>query len=111
MSLTNNIRMLMDIQDSNVIFEEDFLQTGTFKGKKCKFINGKLSYTPTHCEVCGIENQNFTIYKNGTQTSRITLPYHGIYPAYLLLKKQRFMCKSCEYSFTAQTSVVKKNCG
>lgn len=100
----------MDIQDSNVIFEEDFLQSGTFKGKKCKFINGKLSYTPTHCAACGIENQNFTIYKNGTQTSRITLPFLGMYPTYLLLKKQRFMCKACQHSFTAQTSVVKKNC-
>lgn len=100
----------MDIQDSNVIFEEDFLQQDTFKGKKCKVINGKLSYTPTHCTACGIENQNFTIYKNGTQTSRITLPFLGMFPAYLLLKKQRFMCKICQHTFTAQTSVVKKNC-
>ncbi|MFD1928538.1 ISL3 family transposase, partial [Sporosarcina siberiensis] len=70
----------------------------------------KLSFTPTHCDACGIVNQNYTIYKNGTQTSRITLPFLGMYPAYLLLKKQRFMCKACQHSFTAQTSVVKKNC-
>lgn len=79
----------MDIQDSNVIFEEEFLQSGTFKGIKCKVITGKLSYTPTYCKVCGIENQNFTIQKNGTQTSHIRLPFLGMYPAYLLLKKQR----------------------
>ena len=102
--------MLIDIQDSNVIFEHDFFQMGTFKGMNCKFIKGKLSYRPTHCDACGIKNQNYMIYKNGTQTSRITLPFLGMYPAYLLLKKQRFMCKACRHSFTAQTSVVKKNC-
>ncbi|MFD1927981.1 ISL3 family transposase, partial [Sporosarcina siberiensis] len=74
MSITNDIRMLIDIQDSNVIFEHDFFQMGTFKGNSCKFIKGKLSFTPTHCDACGIVNQNYTIYKNGTQTSRITLP-------------------------------------
>ncbi len=83
---------------------------GTFKGKKCKFITGRLSYTPTHCEACGIENQNYTIYKNGTQTSRITRPFHGMYPTYLLLQKQRFMCKTYQHSFTGQTSVVKRSC-
>ncbi|MFD1928313.1 ISL3 family transposase, partial [Sporosarcina siberiensis] len=74
MSITNDIRMLIDIQDSNVIFEHDFFQMGTFKGNSCKFIKEKLSFTPTHCDACGIVNQNYTIYKNGTQTSRITLP-------------------------------------
>lgn len=102
--------MLIDIQDSNVIFEHNFFRMGTFKGKNCKFIKAKLSFTPTHCDACGIENENYIIYKNGTQTSRITLPFLGMYPAYLLLKKQRFMCKSCQHSFTAQTSVVKRNC-
>lgn len=110
MSLTNNIRKLIDIQDANITFEEDFFQTGTLKGQTCKFIKGKLSYIPKDCNACGIENQNGIIYKNGTQTSRLTLPFLGMYPAYLLLKKQRFMCKACKCSFTAQTSIVEKNC-
>lgn len=110
MSLTHSIGKFIDIQDSNIVFNEEFFHMGTFKGKKCKYISGKLSYTPTHCEACGVENQNDTIYKNGSQTSRITLPFIGMYPAYLLLKKQRFMCKACKQTFTAQTSIVKKNC-
>lgn len=110
MSLTNDIRKLIDIQDSHITFEENFFEMGILKGQKCKFIKGKLSYTPTECAACGIENQNYNLYKNGTQTSRLTLPFIGMYPAYLLLKKQRFMCKACECSFTAKTSVVKKNC-
>src|SRR5690625_5680833 len=33
-----------------------------------------------------------------------------MHPTYLLLRKQRFFCKSCERSFTAQTPLVKKHC-
>src|SRR5690625_5571433 len=42
--------------------------------------------------------------------SRITLPITGTLPTYLRLKKQRFVCKSCNSSFTAETTIVKKNC-
>src|SRR5690625_7866213 len=42
--------------------------------------------------------------------SRITLPITGTLPTYLRLKKQRFVCKSCNSSFTAETTLVKKNC-
>ena len=40
----------------------------------------------------------------------MTLPFIGLYPAYLLLKKQGFMCPACRRSFTAETSVVNKHC-
>lgn len=107
LSFTNDIRNLIDIQDTNITFEENCIQIGTYKNKTCKFITGKLSYHPDGCEVCRTKNEDYTIYKNGTQTSRITLPLQGNCPAYLLLKKQRYLCKSCHYSFTAKTSVVK----
>lgn len=110
MSITNDIKTFIDIQDSNLIFEENCVYMGTFRNRKCKFIEGKLSYIPRHCERCGVENHDYTIYKNGTQTSRITLPFIGMYPAYLLMKKQRFMCTVCNQSFTAKTKVVEKNC-
>jgi len=81
-----------------------------FKGKTAKFMTGKLTYTPTHCECCGVKNENYTIYKNGTKTSRITLPFTGIHPTYLLLKKQRFFCKACNHSLIAKSSIVEKHC-
>ena len=84
MSISHSIGKLIAIQDANIVFNEEFFHMGTFKGEKCKFISGKLSYTPTHCEACGVENQNETIYKNGSQTSRITWHFIGMYPAYLL---------------------------
>uniref|UniRef100_UPI00344DAD20 hypothetical protein n=1 Tax=Carnobacterium TaxID=2747 RepID=UPI00344DAD20 len=34
----------------------------------------------------------------------------GIYPTYLLLKKQRFMCIFCRVTFTAKTPIVKDHC-
>src|SRR5690625_309890 len=102
--------MLLDIQDENIVFEENCVKEGLFKGKTCKFITGKLTYTPTHCKKCGVKNEDYTIYKNGTQTSRITLPISGVHTTYLNLKKQRFICKACQSSFTAETPIVKKNC-
>lgn len=110
MSTSNSIRNLLDIQDTNIIFEDDCVKPGEHKGKACKYISGKLSYNPTHCKECGIENKDFVVYKNGTQISRITLPISGVKPTYLCLKKQRFMCKACKSSFTAETPIVKMNC-
>jgi transposase len=110
LSYSNSIKSLIDIQDPNITFDEDCVKAGTFKGKACKYISGTLTYSPTHCVNCGVENTNFTIYKNGTQLSRITLPFTGVNPTYLLLKKQRFLCKKCNNSFTAKTPIVEQNC-
>lgn len=110
MSYSNDIRTVLDIQDLNITFEENCIKEGRYKGKPCKYITGKLTYDPTHCEACGFKNKDYTIYKNGTQISRITLPITGIHPTYLLLHKQRFKCKACDSSFTAKTPIVKKSC-
>ncbi len=59
---------------------------------------------------CHIPNEQYTVYGNGTQVSRITLPMSGVHPTYLVLKKQRFNCKSCGASFTVETPIVKENC-
>ncbi len=110
LSYSNSIKSLIDIQDLNITFDEDCVKQGTYKGTACKYITGTLSYNPTHCPKCGIENKNFTVFKNGTQLSRITLPLTGVNPTYLLLRKQRFMCKECNTSFTAKTPIVERNC-
>lgn len=110
MSSSNSIKSLLDIQDPNVTFEEDCVIEGFRKGKRCKYISGKLTYTPTYCGKCGVENIDFTVYKNDTQLSRITLPISGVNPTYLLLQKQRFMCRACQCSFTAKTPIVQRNC-
>src|SRR5690625_2386961 len=106
--MSHDIQTLLDIQDPSIIFEENCIQEGKYKGKPCKYVMGKLTYTPTFCEVCGVGNEDYTIYKNGTQTSRITLPITGVNLTYLYLKKQRLLCKVCGNSFTAKTPIVKK---
>lgn len=110
LSISNVIRMLLDIQDPNIIFEESCIKEGVLKGKACKYITGKLTYEPSHCKSCGVKKEDYIVIKNGTQMSRITLPITGVQPTYLCLKKQRFLCKACNDSFTAETSIVKRNC-
>lgn len=110
MSISNDIKKLLDIQDPNITFEKNFIEEGIHKGKPCKYVTGKLTYDPMACKKCGIKNEDNIVIKNGTQTSRITLPISGVQPTYLRLKKQRFVCKACESSFMAETSIVKRNC-
>ena len=62
MSYSNSIKSLLDIQDPNIIFEEDCVKEGTFKEKTCKYISGNLTYNPTHCERCGVENVDYMVY-------------------------------------------------
>ncbi|MBQ0139199.1 MAG: transposase, partial [Kurthia sp.] len=55
-------------------------------------------------------NETFSIIKNGTQTSRITLPLIGRHRTFLLLKKQRFFCKNCSCIFIAESAIVDRHC-
>src|SRR5699024_6749247 len=91
---SNNIKLLLDIQDKNIEIGENAIELRSYQGRMAKFITAKLTYTPAYCECCGVKNEDYTIYKNGTKTSRITLPISGVYTTYLNLKKQRFYCKA-----------------
>lgn len=110
MPTTDDMRKILDIQDKNIFFEDNCVKHGKRKGKKCKFIYARLTYMPKACEKCGLLNENYTIYRNGNQVSRITLPSTGIYPTYLMLKKQRFKCKECEATFVAKTNLTEEKC-
>ncbi|WP_440896214.1 transposase family protein [Amphibacillus sp. Q70] len=110
MSTCNDIRFLIDVQDENITFSPGCVTLGEYNGKPCKFISGELTYDPTHCEKCGIKNENYVVIRNGKQTSRITLPMAGTSLTFLKLKKQRFFCKACRSSFTAKTSIVETSC-
>ena len=110
MSNSNDIKLLLDIQDKNIVLEENAVELKVYKGKMAKFITAKLTFTPSHCKRCGIENKNYTVYKNGTKTSCITLPITGTHPTYLNLKKQRFFCKACNSTFSASSKIVDNHC-
>src|SRR5699024_6542481 len=102
--------LLLDIQDKNIEIGENAVELRSYQGRMSKFITAKLTYTPAYCECCGVKNEDYTIYKNGTKTSRITLPISGVYTTYLNLKKQRFYCKECNGTFSASTSLVQIHC-
>ena len=80
------------------------------KGQAALILHASLTYTPHCCAKCGVVNQNYTIIKNGTQESMITLPFHPFKPFYLCLRKQRFYCRSCGKTFMASTHLVNFNC-
>nr|WP_222594279.1 hypothetical protein [Halolactibacillus miurensis] len=36
-------------------------------------MEGALTYTPTHCDCCHVENKDYTIIKNGTKKLTIVI--------------------------------------
>lgn len=108
--MTHFISSLLQIKEPNLDYTKSTVEEVFYKGIKSLFITAKLTYNPTHCPACGCINADYSIVKNGTRTSRITLPHVSGLPAYLKLSKQRFLCKHCDHSFTAETSIVDKYC-
>ena len=91
---------MLQIKDKNVKWE-DTVEEVYFKKKKSLFFFDTYSYCPDACL-----KRVFSIVKNGTRTSRITLnPVSGL-PAFLKLRKQRFFCRECFHSFTADTTSI-----
>ncbi|HEA0046732.1 TPA: transposase, partial [Staphylococcus aureus] len=105
----NIILESFDLEDKNIVFEGK-LEKIEYKGRRCFFYYAKLIYTPEVCPHCDCKNMNGNLIKNGTKTSRITMPKISEYPAYIMLSKQRFKCKTCERYFTAETPEVDKYC-
>lgn len=106
----NDTRNFTGIQDENIIYDSPSTEMTTIKGRNAVIIHAKLTYRPKACQKCGITNEDYTVIKNGTQTSKIRLfnTYHSI--NYLHLRKQRFYCKACRETFVAETNLVKKHC-
>ncbi|MFO3692307.1 transposase family protein [Staphylococcus felis] len=53
---------------------------------------------------CGIQNDTHLIIKHGFHKTKVYMGLIFERPAYLNLKKQRFYCKACNQTFTAETS-------
>ena len=101
--------VVLQIKDKNIKWEDN-VEEVYFKKKQSLFFFATYTYCPDACPNCGCVNRDFSIVKNGTRTSRITLnPVSGL-PAFLKLRKQRFFCRECSHSFTADTtSIVDRN--
>ena len=53
--MSKDIKILLDIQDENIYFENNSTENKEFKGKTSKFITGTLTYQPSCCENCGVK--------------------------------------------------------
>lgn len=106
MSLAYSIINLLNIKDENISLLQDEVTTELFKGTYHKIIHAKLSYSPHECPHCQSKN----IIKWGYKTSNIKLLKVAGFNSIFRLKKQRFLCKNCSKSFSAETNFVKKYC-
>ena len=106
MSQIYSIKNLLNIKDKNITFTENGISMENFKGVYSKIIHAKLSYSPNQCPHCHGKD----IIKWGSKTSNIRLLKILEYNSILRLQKQRFRCKDCGKTFSAETDIVDKNC-
>lgn len=106
MSQIYSIKNLLNIKDKNITFTENGISMENFKGVYSKIIHAKLSYSPNQCPHCHGKD----IIKWGSKTSNIRLLKILEYNSILRLQKQRFRCKDCAKTFSAETDIVDKNC-
>ena len=102
---------LLNIEDPNVKLTENFYKLENFEGIKYKVIEATLSYNPKFCHRCGcVFNDKQTYEKNGFKSSDILMLDVCNHGCILRLKKQRFLCHSCNRKFFAKTKIVNDGC-
>ena len=108
MTHTDYTKLMLNIEDKNIYFNENCLEIVNIKGIKTKVFHGYLTYVPNYCPKCGCVNESFDdiIKWNWKRNCKIKLTKACGYNILLTLDKQRFLCKNCNRTFTASTNVV-----
>jgi transposase len=109
MSHSDYTRNILNIKDQNIYFEENCLEERKINNNIVKVFRGKLTYKPTVCPNCGCLYQSNpeTIIKYGFKKNcKVKIDKVSNYKTVLLLDKQRFFCKYCHSTFTAETNLV-----
>lgn len=108
MTHTEYTKLILNIKDNNIFFNENCLKIVNIKGVKTKVFHGYLTYIPEFCPKCGCinESSNDIIKWNWKRNCKIKITKACSYNALLILDKQRFLCKNCNRTFTASTNVV-----
>ena len=109
MSINNSILKLLNMEDKNINFNENFVEERKIKNKRCLVILGYLKNDFEYCPCCGCINEN-TIIKKGTRNFLIKINKHAELTTYLDLTKQRYKCKNCNKKFYATTPEVDYRC-
>lgn len=112
MTYSHLIRKTFNIKDKNILFDPDtYIQPNeTLKGITYTVFEATLTYRPKACEKCGQLNRDHSVIKNGRKASLLKLGTVMFQPARLRLWKQRFLCKACNQTFVAKTSLVQEHC-
>lgn len=111
MSITNSILLTLNIKDDSIHFDENCVCEEKFKGIHSLVFEGTLSYDPPSCcPICGSINEHHSIIKHGSKIAHVRLPAVSKKQTILRLHKQRFFCKHCLKTFSAQTDIVEDNC-
>ena len=108
MTHTEYTKLMLNIEDKNIYFNENCLEIVNIKGINTKVFHGYLTYIPNFCPKCGCVNESFDdiIKWNWKRNCKIKLTKACGYNTLLMLDKQRFLCKNCNRTFTASTNVV-----
>lgn len=109
MSINNSIIKILNMEDKNIKFKENFIEERKIDKKRCLVFIGYLENEYEYCPICGCINEK-TIVKNGTRKTLIKIPKISELTSYLELTKQRYLCKNCNKRFTSTTNIVDYRC-
>ena len=111
MSINNYILNLLNIKDENIYILTNNFQNKVIKGKNYKIIEGILTYNPDFCPKCGCINESHNdIIKWGFKRNcKVKIPKISNCYSLLILHKQRFLCKNCNNTFIAETTLIDRN--
>ena len=109
MSITNSITKLLNMEDKNLNFNENFLEERKIKGRRCLVIKGYLINSFEYCPKCGCVNDN-SIIKKGTKICMIKINKISELTSYLELTKQMYKCKNCNKRFISTSNIVDFRC-
>lgn len=99
---------ILNIKDENIYFYDNCLEKVIINNIETKVFHGYLTYMPSSCPKCGCVNEGFNdiIKWNWKRNCKVKIPKVSNYNTILLLDKQRFLCKHCNKTFTASSSLV-----
>ena len=110
MSEFNCIKVLLGIQD-NFLDIVSPVREELRRGRKCQVLDAVLTHSPDSCPHCGCVAEDFNIIKNGSFRSEVRIPKASKgYEVVIILKKNRFLCKSCNTTFQLPNSIVEPHC-
>ena len=110
MSMNNYILNLLNIEDKNIFILPN-IEERIIKNKRYKIIEGFLTYNPEFCPYCGCVNESHSdIIKWGYRKNcKIKIPKISNCFSLLILHKQRFLCRNCNKTFIAETTLINRN--